>query len=543
MKSFISKTYLIFWAALFIFMMYLVFAYRLDFVDRDNEDDGVKEISFAYKSAEDESAPLDIVETHTWVVDGVDSYSDHIIFYSAHANVKAYLNGVLVYSMETIPTPMAGKSPGCGWNDIPLLKTDNGSTLTIDLYPVYDISIGYKPVFYCGDEADIIFLGLRRDALSLILSLLTIIMGVFYMFYDVLVNRKGIILNRLFMLGAFAVNVGVWKLFDTEITKILFRNIPAMSQVGYVSLMLMFIPFMLFLKEIFLEAESKVWYYCCILSFVHMLVCVSLQIFGIMDMKESLVIAHLMIVFALCVTLYFAISEIRKYGFSIKLKRNLIYVSLCFLGAGIDIAVYYLSGTKRVTLFAMMMFMLYVIVNGYNNIKDAQRLMNIGIKASKYRELAYHDQLTGLHNRTAYNKDLSELEVPDGHAIIMMDANDLKKCNDSFGHDVGDIYIFTVGNIIDNIFKDIGRCYRIGGDEFCVLVNSKSYTEAIEHLDKFKETVASSQAIPGIVMQIACGVALFDRFIDRDIFDTVRRADRKMYEEKYKSKNKTAEKS
>ena len=52
----------------------------------------------------------------------------------------------------------------------------------------------------------------------------------------------------------------------------------------------------------------------------------------------------------------------------------------------------------------------------------------------------------------------------------MFDLNDLKKCNDTYGHDYGDQYIMMASEILKKLFALDGKCYRIGGDEFCALV-------------------------------------------------------------------------
>lgn len=75
--------------------------------------------------------------------------------------------------------------------------------------------------------------------------------------------------------------------------------------------------------------------------------------------------------------------------------------------------------------------------------------MEIGSQAKAFEEMAYHDQLTGLFNRTAYAEYTGSSNFkPEGHIIVMFDLNNLKQCNDSLGHDHGDSYIIESARLI-----------------------------------------------------------------------------------------------
>lgn len=125
----------------------------------------------------------------------------------------------------------------------------------------------------------------------------------------------------------------------------------------------------------------------------------------------------------------------------------------------------------------------------------------------------------------------------------MLDLNDLKRCNDTLGHEAGDNYIKNASKMIDSVFRENGKCYRIGGDEFCVILpsNSKKLCKALMsslqdrqklHNAKFKEEK----------IYIAMGYAAYDGSRDKDLNDTRNRADAMMYENKQKMKNETCQK-
>ena len=85
---------------------------------------------------------------------------------------------------------------------------------------------------------------------------------------------------------------------------------------------------------------------------------------------------------------------------------------------------------------------------------------------------AYYDRLTGLRNRRAFEEKLRELEKdpPPEYCVVMADINGLKAANDSRGHHAGDELITGASESLAAAFEGIDTIYRIGGDEFCVIM-------------------------------------------------------------------------
>lgn len=101
------------------------------------------------------------------------------------------------------------------------------------------------------------------------------------------------------------------------------------------------------------------------------------------------------------------------------------------------------------------------------------------------------------------------------------------------GHAAGDAYIQNAAGIILHVFGNCGNCYRIGGDEFCVVIQGNDPSdmeELFRQMRQEQDEFNAKNAIPQI--QIAYGYAEFDPETDRDIEDTRSRADDKMYQKK-----------
>jgi diguanylate cyclase (GGDEF)-like protein len=117
-------------------------------------------------------------------------------------------------------------------------------------------------------------------------------------------------------------------------------------------------------------------------------------------------------------------------------------------------------------------------------------------------------------------------------AIVMMDVNDLKKVNDTYGHQAGDQYLHDACAVICDIFKH-SPVFRVGGDEFAVISQGKDYANIGELVGKMNDHNAKAQRTGGIV--IACGMAEYEN--DRCVAEVFERADHKMYANKNKLKS------
>ena len=103
--------------------------------------------------------------------------------------------------------------------------------------------------------------------------------------------------------------------------------------------------------------------------------------------------------------------------------------------------------------------------------------------------LAYHDELTTLPSRRAFNDALLMLEAP--YAIAVVDIDHFKKFNDNFGHDTGDQVLRMVGARLAEVTGG-GEAYRVGGEEFYILFRDKSMKDALPHIETLRVTVQKS---------------------------------------------------
>jgi diguanylate cyclase (GGDEF)-like protein len=103
--------------------------------------------------------------------------------------------------------------------------------------------------------------------------------------------------------------------------------------------------------------------------------------------------------------------------------------------------------------------------------------------------LAYHDELTGIRGRRAFNESL--LSLDEQYAIAIVDIDHFKKFNDTYGHDVGDQVLCMVASRLSEVGGD-GQAYRCGGEEFAIVFRDTSAKDAFAHLDALRQTIERS---------------------------------------------------
>src|SRR5258708_4252876 len=103
--------------------------------------------------------------------------------------------------------------------------------------------------------------------------------------------------------------------------------------------------------------------------------------------------------------------------------------------------------------------------------------------------LAYHDELTGIRGRRAFNESLLSLDQQ--YAIAIVDIDHFKKFNDTYGHDVGDQVLCMVAKRLSEVAGS-GQAFRCGGEEFAIVFRNASAKEAFEHLDALRQIIEKS---------------------------------------------------
>lgn len=150
-------------------------------------------------------------------------------------------------------------------------------------------------------------------------------------------------------------------------------------------------------------------------------------------------------------------------------------------------------------------------------------------------KMVFTDALTGIGNRAAFTREMTAFDEQEKAACVIADVNNLKVGNDRYGHEEGDQLIQDAAECIREVFRESGTCYRIGGDEFCIMIregDSARIVDCIQRLQRLTEEKNKNRKMP---LTIACGYAIRENMQEtmEQIFN---RADEMMYDAKFRMK-------
>lgn len=169
--------------------------------------------------------------------------------------------------------------------------------------------------------------------------------------------------------------------------------------------------------------------------------------------------------------------------------------------------------------------------------KEFRRREELDKNFESAQRMARHDELTGIRNKNAFMECTQNIDIilkskqkNYTFGIVVCDMNDLKLINDTRGHSFGDEALQRCCRMICEVFKH-SPVFRIGGDEFVVVLNNQDYDIREYLLDYLRyESEKNNSSRSGPV--VASGMAIYNEETDNEFADIFKRADHDMYQNK-----------
>lgn len=495
---------------------------------------------YEYSTYENQSAPLGIVQEYRWTITDTPQQNTCLAFYLVHQWAEIYIDDELLFHLYSNEDNFFTQTIGSDWAKAYLNASDVNREIRILIYPIYETSINRTLTIYYGSLNSVIADVIDSNLYTIIFGIISIMIGIAFIIF-VLINIKNHDMDRsIASLGFFSIFTGAWKIFDSELMPFLFEDSTLLfSAIANIAITLMLLAFIIYIRNQFSKNVYLFWNCVCIIGLIFCIIICMLQLFGIADLRQTLTACHVMIVIDIISIFITLIWEAVHHRLTPKLKMTSLCFILCSLGAIIDLLLYYLSGASGNMMLCLFAFLLYVILMGNIAVKEALVLIQRGKEAKRYQHLAIHDQMTGLYNRAYWAEYIKEPEHNHNNCfIIMLDINNLKQCNDTLGHDAGDQLLINSANLIKDTFSISGIPIRMGGDEFCVILNTTSEIICTKYLNQLLAAVEhfNTEHPEEYPIQIAYGYAQFEDILDYDLGDTLRRADKNMYKKKIEMK-------
>ena len=501
------------------FVFYMIMFEHNDIYKKRVSDGFAKAENVSQTEITDPTAPMGLRREYRFTIDKAGDGEKSIMFYTVHQLVNVRIGSETVYGLN-MGEGKTGASPSSNWVEIPLRPTDEGSEVTVTVTPVLKSALNREIDIFVGSKYDFFANRFKLDLPQLTLSCMCIIMGVVLIMAQIimLIRKKTSMLDN-FYLGNFSVLMGIWRVTDTRFSSIIFEN--STKALGYITISALFImpiPLVLFVDELHSGKRRILLRTAAAATAVGALAALLCQIFGIAELRDLLILCHLMLLINMAVC-FFCVAFFRVKNN--KERDTRLFAFLLVLGGMVDLIHYYVRGTSSGMLITMVTFLIWTFCQFIESV--------LGI-----RRKVYIDANTNLFNKT-YWVEYVENNVREDEAfgIMMFDINKFKYINDTFGHDEGDRVISVFADVLRKTVGCSELVCRWGGDEFAVFVRNADEAKITHYISEIDtELKRCNESGKGEKIYFACGYALSNDYPTLSKNELFAKADELMYENK-----------
>lgn len=477
---------------------------------------------------------------------------ESLVYRSKDVYTKLLVDDTVVYETNVYDSKFYNRSPGNLWNVAKFHADSSGRLVEMQIYMVYDTNAVTVDSTLWGDKTDIILTFCKEKIFGVAVSLLMMIIGLVLIAFDLMPayiharKRHGMV-----WLGLYAALIGVWSLIETNAVQFFADDMRILQLIDNMIMIVGSMPLLLYLNCEYQIFKFRFMRLFCYADAAYILVSATMQLSGGNDLHGLLPGAMLTMVVS-CVTLLvwvvFRLKNMVK-GHQPILNYVLQLSGLCslWISALLEMMRYSQSDHMDRAGYLRVGMLVFIICLAVSSQLETYRLLENGLKFDIISSLAYSDGLTGLGNRTAYLEQLEAYASGETGisklGIVFLDVNNLKKVNDNQGHEKGDELITVAARIISDSFGKLGKSYRIGGDEFCVLMTGLGLQDMYERgLLEFQKLVDEANKAKWYTyeIQIANGFSICDMIERQKIDEAVMAADGAMYANKKMLKSRAA---
>lgn len=338
-------------------------------------------------------------------------------------------------------------------------------------------------------------------------------------------------------LGICILTEGIWVVTDSQILLLVTQHTSIIEQISFLSFFTLPFPLLGFIKEIMpgkhrmLSVMRKLFVFNLVLYLLN-------YISGCDMMIIILICEHLLMTVTLLRVIWNGVNENKRHK-NLKLQRVINgCVAYCVFSIIALVSFYYGNVVSYSYIYSVgIAIFIAFLINASCIVMYEQVQENANVEI--YARMAYMDTMTGLGNRTAFlEENKSNVVFPGMISYIMMDANNLKKINDSLGHNKGDELIITIAKCMRAAVGQNGQCYRIGGDEFVIILKNKTAEETEEIIRQVRAEIEFADEQSDIPISVAMGYVWTDAE-EKNLQELIHCADEKMYQDKKQIKENT----
>lgn len=471
------------------------------------------------------------VTVYHQIPEGIDE-SDALVFQAGTYDMTVYIEGNEIYRYGYKKNSVFSM-PEAAWHVLCMKESYAGKEIKIQLHSYFDTDSVNLGNVMTGDVASIGFSVIEKNWFGIVTSFLLLALAIFLLVVWFFIRKK-YSMDTILYLAIFSGMVFIWSFSETHILNFFIHNATSITILVFEVLAIIPFPIGAFLCIHMQTKEKSIIQWIFWSTSIVFVICNVLHFTKVMNLVRSLFLVHLNYIFCcVLVLLVFIKKMVKKNGDLSKSRNAVIGLGMLFAMVLVDIGRYYMIPYTDYSTFTRIGLFLFIILIGIDSLERNMKMILLAQKAQIYEELAYHDSLTGIYNRTAFDEKLCELnkkQLEDGSVFVMIaDVNGLKYVNDHFGHRIGDVYIQSASRILVDSLSDIGGIYRTGGDEFTVIIENHTNREIMLHVEELEHQLMKEEEERKLGELFSYGTAIFEKEQDTTLNQTIARADEAMY--------------
>ena len=386
---------------------------------------------------------------------------------------------------------------------------------------------------YLGAEHEVVLKLLWDNLYALIFAIFAFLLGTGTLIAACWLRKSLLkeMLHSLVSFGMFILTTGIWVLTDSELLLLVTDRTAAVALVSFVSFMIMPVPLLRFIN--YLLGKRRIFDILCGLFTIIAAAYLLNNLFQAVPGYLLLLPSHLCCICAIVLVLQNGWRSL-KSGKSREIWWIMVGFGLLSICVFLALMLFYNDPISEYSNFKCVGIFLFILCLMRAMFIRLYKQMEENASAAAYRRLAYLDSMTGLQNRTAFIEEQQKDEPTAECTYILFDINNLKQINDQYGHQKGDSVIIAAARCIKDIFGKHGRCFRIGGDEFVVILQdwpkAKTETQLVRMRQRIRQE--NEKGAPPLDIAIGCAVRQQDETAEQ----LFHQADVNMYEEKQRMK-------
>ncbi len=462
---------------------------------------------------------------------------EYLILFKQQQGIKAYVEDECIFQSPVNERDGEPDMLGSRLLYIPLRNEYSGKAIRLELYPVQSLRDYEIEHLYICTISEFELNYLRNNWGEVLTFLVTVMLGVALLIAYIWqsVRRSAYDYSIFLHLGIFAIIGGIWMSTDSVLLQVLTQNPRVCAVISFCTFMLMPVPMLAFSYSI-IERRYPVLLYLEIVLCLNCILQMIMKLTGVNTFPNMLVFTHILLMTAILTVLGVMIRA-RRLERTYYVNGKIVAIWVLAVFGLVALLCYYVSQVQYLPIIqtGMLSFLLILI---WLTIHRGMHYFKDRTEEDLYRVIAYQDVMTELGNRRAFEEQLRELQqctAMKDLAIVEFDVNNLKEANDQFGHRMGDELLKATAACIKTVFAEKAKLYRIGGDEFVVMVNEPE-PELQADLQAFDRCVAEYDRSLASGLAVAKGYAYAQDGANEELEDVLRRADHLMYQTKNEMK-------